>query len=335
MKAKITLLTFTAALIAIASSLNSCNESGNGGKVQSTGKPGEILVVATKPLWKSTAGDSVRTFFAGPAIGLPQPEPLYKVVQVEEDEFNRLLKSHRNIMIMAIDSSLKEPVIEIRRDIWAAPQRVIKISAASIEGLKSIFGQKKDEILNVYDNAEIDRLQKLYSKTININGSEAVKKKFGFSMDIPADYFLAINKDNFIWFRREANRLSQGIIIYAYPYTDTIAYKPAKIVSVRNQFTQLYVPGPSDGSFMVVSDEVIKPEARTITLKGQLATEIRGLWEVRKDFMGGPFLSYTLVDKQSNMVITLDGYVYAPNQNKTELLKEVQSVLLTFKLAQK
>lgn len=322
-------------ILAVALAISSCGDSEKVIKAESTGKPSEILVVAEKALWKSSAGDSVRAFFDGPAVGLPQPEPLYKLAQVEEDEFNRILQSHRNVFIMVIDSSFNEPLVEMRRDIWVAPQRVVKITAASIEDIKSSFAEKQIEILNLYDNAEIERLNKLYSKSINLKATEVIKKKFNLSVSVPADYFVAINKDNFLWLRREANRLSQGLLIYTYPYTDTVAFNPLKIQSVRNQFTQLYVPGPSDSSYMVIANEFVSPVARTLSLKNELAIELRGLWEVRKDFMGGPFISYTFVDKKNNMVVTLDGYVYAPNESKSDLLKQVQSILLSYEFIDK
>lgn len=321
---------FWAPAFLVLAVLSSCNQDEKPTKPSSTGKPSEILVVSEDNLWKSSAGDSVRSFFAGPVAGLPQPEPLYKLVQIKEDELGRMLKIHRNILIITIDSSMKTPLAEMRRDLWAVPQRVVKISASSIEGIKETFASKRDEILNLYDNAEMERLNKLYSQSRNQSAIDAVAKKFNLKLNIPADYYLAVEKDNFIWIRRETNKDGQGIIIYAYPYTDTIAFKSAKIQSVRNQFTQLFVPGPSDSSFMVVADEFVTPISRAISLKNQTATETRGLWEVRKDFMGGPFINYTFVDERNNMVIALDGYVYAPNESKLPLLKQVQSVLLSF-----
>lgn len=315
--------------------LNACKNDEKEMKVSSTGKPSEILVVAENNVWKSTAGDSVRAFFAGPAIGLPQPEPLFKLVQVKVDEFNRMLQSHRNVFILNIDSSFDEPLVELRRDIWAAPQRVVKITASSVEDMKRSFAEKQTEILNLYDNAEIERLNVLYSKSVNIKGTELIAKKFNLDLKVPADYFVAVNKENFLWLRREANRLSQGLLIYSYPYTDTMAFNPRKIQSVRNQFTQLYVPGPSDSSYMIIADEFVEPIARTLRVKEELTIEMRGLWEVRKDFMGGPFVSYTFVDRKNNMVITLDGYVYAPNESKRDLLKQVQAILLNYDFIEK
>lgn len=299
-------------------------------KPSSTGQSSEIVVVSENNLWKSSAGDTIRDFFDGPFPGMPQPEPLYKLIQVKVDGFGKLLQNHRNIFIIAIDSSLTAPKIEIRRNVWARPQRVVKISSPTIEGIKEQFIERREEILNLFDNAEIEKIQELYRKNFNIDAIKAIRNKFGLDLNVPKDYYLAVDTNNFIWLRRETNVMSQGILIYAYPYTDTLAFNANKIRSIRNQFTQLYVPGPSEGSFMIVAEDVMPPAARTITLKDMRSTEMRGLWEVRKDFMGGPFLNYTFVDVKNNMVIGLDGYVYAPNQSKRNYLKQVQAVLLSF-----
>jgi hypothetical protein len=315
--------------------LIACNQNDKPTFPSSTGTPSEIVVVSENNLWASSAGDTVRALFAGPVPGLPQPEPFYKLIQVKEEAFGNLLKLHRNIFIITIDSSRQEPLLEMRQDIWASPQRVVKISSASVEGIKETFEANKEKILNLYDNAEMDRLHKLYAKSKNIESISTIEEKFGFSLNIPADYYLAVEKDNFIWLRRETNVESQGIMIYTYPYTDTVAFKSAKIESVRDQFTQLYVPGPSDSSYMAIANEFVTPIHRSIGFKNQTATELRGLWEVRKDFMGGPFVSYTFVDERNNLVVTLDGYVYAPNSPKLALLKQVQSVLLSFKYIEK
>jgi hypothetical protein len=322
-------------LLASSTVFIACKNDGKQTKASSTGSPSEIIVVSEDNLWKSSVGDTIRSFFGDSRPGLPQPEPYYKLAQIKLSEFERLFQTHRNILAISIDSSLTEAKVEMAKDFWAAPQRVANIKAPTLTMLKEAFNKNKREILNMYENAEIERLQKLYSGTSNIKAIEALRDKFGITMNIPGDYYIAVNKENFMWLRREANTLSQGILVYTYPYTDTSAFKPARIKSVRNQYTQLYVPGPSDSSYMIVADQDIAPVTRTLSLKNNLAIEMRGLWEVEKDFMGGPFVSYTFVDKRNNLVITLDGYVYAPNANKAELMKQVQSILLSFEYFEK
>ncbi len=315
-------------------SFNSCT-SDQATKASATGSPNEIIVVAEDNLWKTSLGDSIMGYFGSTRTGLPQDEPLFKVVQIRLSEFNRLFETHRNVLAITIDSSLTESNTEMVQNVWSAPQRVVKIAAPGIEELKRAFNEKKRDIFNLYENAEIQRQQALYAKTLNIKAGETVIGKFNLKMAIPADYYVAVDKDNFLWLRKEANIISQGILIYAYPYTDTASFNPRKILSVRNQFTRLYVPGPTDSSFMIVADNYVTPVTRILTLKEELAVEIRGLWEVEKDFMGGPFINYTLVDQKNNMVIALDGYVYAPNKNKADLLRQVQAILLSFEFVEK
>ena len=160
---------------------SACNQEKKPTFASSTGTPSEIVVVSENNLWNSSAGDSVRAFFEGPVQGLPQPEPYYKLIQVKEDAFGSVLRLHRNVLIITIDSSMKEPLLELRHNIWASPQRVVKISAASIEGIKETFTANESKILNLYDNAEMERLQKLYAKSRDIEAISAIQKKFGFS----------------------------------------------------------------------------------------------------------------------------------------------------------
>lgn len=328
---------YSITFVLVLSILALCSSCGNERptKASSTGSPSEIIVVTSKAMWKSPIGDSIKAFFSTSRYGLPQPEPFFKVVQIELSDFNRLFETHRNILTIVVDSSFTKPLFETGKNVWAAPQRVVKITAPSLQSLIEEFSLRKREIYNIYENADIERIQASFEKSQNIKAIELIAEKFNLRVKVPGDYFVAVNKDNFLWLRREANTMAQGIIIYSYPYTDTIAYNISKIKSVRNQFTELFVPGPSDGSYMVIADAEMPPLTRALMLKKELATETRGLWEVEKDFMGGPFINYTFVDRKNNRVIALDGYVYAPNQNKSDLLKQVQAILLTFEFIEK
>jgi hypothetical protein len=59
--------------------------------------------------------------------------------------------------------------------------------------------------------------------------------------------------------------------------------------------------------------------------------ELRGLWKVEGDLMGGPFVCFAHIDEENNRIVVTDGYVYAPEKpEKRNLIWEVQSLLYSF-----
>ena len=131
---------------------------------------------------------------------------------------------------------------------------------------------------------------------------------------VPKGYVLAKQTDDFLWARYEYPTASQGFFVYSYPYEGPESLSLDALIKARNRFAAL-IPGPSDGSYMITSD-AFEPGYRLFRLEGRLWCELRGFWDVEGDFMGGPFVSYTTVDTETNRIFTLDGYVYAPDLNK-------------------
>jgi hypothetical protein len=137
-----------------------------------------------------------------------------------------------------------------------------------------------------------------------------------------------------MWIRKETPKISQGIMIYTYDFVDTIAFDVERIKSFRNSMTEEYIPGPSEGSFMKVSEEYMPVISNRIDFNGKFAVETRGLWKLENDFMGGPFVNYTLVDEKRNKVITLDGYVYAPNAPKRDLMIQMEALIFSLRFTE-
>ena len=53
---------------------------------------------------------------------------------------------------------------------------------------------------------------------------------------------------------------------------------------------------------MVTADSIFV-EARNIAVQGDYAYEVRGLWEMENDAMGGPFVSHVRVDRTNLSLI--------------------------------
>ena len=60
----------------------------------------------------------------------------------------------------------------------------------------------------------------------------------------------------------------------------------------------------------------VEPSFRWLQYKGRVFAESRGLWEVENDYMGGPFVCHTYLDKEQKNVIVMEGFVYAPKFDK-------------------
>jgi len=302
---------------------------------QSVGKTAEIVVVTNNQTkWDGEIGETVRTFFNQDFEVLPQTEPLFGLANLQIVNFNnsKMFKSHHNIFIINIDKKSKEATLEVKKDLWSRPQRIVKITAPTDSSFINFFNKKKEVIESIFMESERERLIRTFKAFKDHEIQNELRKNFDLTLEVPGGFFIAKKYSNFMWLRKEGQKNSLGILIYTYDFTDTLAFNPERIISYRNTLSKEYIPGPSEGSFMVVDEKFMPVISRRIDFNGMFAVETRGLWKVEGDFMGGPFVNYTFVDEKRNKVITLDGYVYAPNAKKRDLLIQLEAILYSVKL---
>lgn len=306
---------------------------------RSTGSVNELLIVSNnKKQWEGQLGDTLRAYFSRTQVGLTQPEPVFDLLHIDDDNLNDLFKKYHNILIVDIDPGTAQTVSETKKNLWAEPQRVIKVTAPDFDAFLEEFKAKKQTFENLFIQLERERTLTINQLATNIQLSNALERKFNIFLPIPGGFYLAKETPDFAWLRHKIAKANQdvelSILIYTMGYRDTIAFNPRHIIQWRNTMTLQHVPGPSPLSFMKVSEQFIPPVFNTITdFPGGYAVETRGIWEVENDFMGGSFLSYTFVDTTRNKVITLDGYVYHPNNDKKNYLRQLESIFFALKFS--
>ena len=52
-----------------------------------------------------------------------------------------------------------------------------------------------------------------------------------------------------------------------------------------------------------------------------------GAWKMLNDKMGGTFVNYAFLSKNNKEIINVDGYVYAPNFEKSKLIRELEAII--------
>lgn len=318
------------ALLLIIVSLFSCNDITTVSRQASTGGINEMLIVTNHvQQWKGEIGDSIRNNFTRDMQLLPIPEVQLKLVNIHESSIGKpIFKKHHNIFIVNIDPKIKNAYVESKKDLWAKPQVVIKINAPNIHEFLVSFEEIRENAFDLYIENERARISTSYSlKFKNTNIGIELKKNFHLNMNIPKGYSIAFMDTTKAWIRKETVANSMDILIYVQDYQSTDDFNPSIIKQRRNRFTSIHVPGSNVGTYQVISDEYLEPIFTEISFNDLFAVETRGLWRVENDFMGGPFISYTFVDKKRKKLITLDGFMYAPKQKKAILMRELEAML--------
>lgn len=302
----------------------------NSGLKNVTGRPGELFVVATDEIWDGTVDSVFRQYLGQPQAALPQAEPIFDVMQVPPSAFTGVFKSSRSLLLVYVGSDIDSSSVMFSRDKYAFPQALVSISARDKAELLKLFTSSSDKIIGFFMKAERERLQlnyaKLHEKEILVKANEL----FDVSINVAPGFKIAKTDSNFLWARYETPEISQGIIIYSYPYTSDSAFTASYITEHRNTILKKHIPGPTPGSYM--STETQFPLLlNSIKKDGNYAVEVRGLWQVENDFMGGPFVSLSILDVLKRRVVTVEGFVYAPANKKRNLLQQVEAMAYSLK----
>jgi hypothetical protein len=115
-------------------------------------------------------------------------------------------------------------------------------------------------------------------------------------------------------------------MVYSYPYDSDSTFTKNYQLEKRNLITKSYIPGPTPGSYMTTETE-LPQDFNVLTFNGNYASEMRGLWRLEGDFMGGPFISLSVLDASRRRIITIEGNVYAPKNDKRNYLRQLEAMI--------
>lgn len=294
-----------------------------------TGDAGDVLVVTNRGLWNGELGNVIRELLASDYPFLPQREATFNVYNTSPKDFSGSFLLHRNILIVNVSSEIDSCGITFGSNSWAKPQIVITVSAEDQNQADSIIKANSELIVNSIEQAERDRLISNATKYEDVSVRQTVTSNIGGSPYFPRGFTIKKSTPEFTWISQETTHVNQGILIFKYPYTDISQLDPANLKQKLYDLWQANVPGMRDNSYMTFN-KLIEPGFNTITYKGRRIVEVRGLWEVENDFMGGPFVCHVFPDKENENIIILNAFVYAPKYDKRKYLRQVESILYSF-----
>ena len=283
--------------------LASCTLGGgrNGKLPKSTGQPYEVVLEGDT--------DSIVTKILTEEVpALPQPEPLCRLIQVKKG------KTHGSYLLVrtriVVNIPAEEFSVGMSRNENASPQTIIRISARSPQQLKEKLNPEK--LRQLVDEAELEHLASIISTNPSKQNREMqqlVKKNFGISMNIPAEMQASKKAKNFSWISNNASSGMKNLIIMRVKSEERRAEKHQIDSMLRTN-----MPGETDSMYMVIP----------VLAK-------RGLWEMKGDAMGGPYVMQRIRRGKTGDEIIIIGFVYAPEMKKKILIKQLEAAISTIK----
>ena len=298
--------------------LTSCDITGkNRKKPASTGQPYEVVL-------EGDTDSIVTKMLTEDVTGLPQPEPLCRLIQVKKGKTrgNYLLVRTR----IVVNIGERDFSVTLHHDENAAPQNIIRITAQSAQQLRERLNSEK--LRQIVDEVELKHLADIISgnpSKQNREMQDEIKKMFGIDMKIPAAMNASKKAKDFIWISNNASSGMQNLLVMKVKSEERRAGK-GKVKSEERRMKnsnafhvndkalidsilRTNMPGETDSMYMVIPH-----------------LSERGLWEMKGDAMGGPYVMRRI---HNNLYII--AFVYAPEMKKKILIKQLEAAISTIK----
>lgn len=302
----------------------SCN---GGGFLSASSLSSEVLVIMDKDDWEGETGRALYDVLNSPAKGLPQFEPNFKVIQLTPENFTSTFKVARNIIIPEISNIYSVAKLSSELDKYASGQVIMTVRAPDTTAFINFLKENKEGIVNYILNKEMERTAQWLIKDSGTPQSH-IKQVFGFNIYYPKGLSNISEHPNFFWATNNAGRSRKDIVIYQFPYTSASVFEKDSLIAIRNRVLGEYVTGSFD-SHMTTATHAYDPDYRKMEHNGLFRAELRGLWEMTSDMMGGPFVSQAFVNQNTNMVVVVDVFVFAPEADKRNLMRSMEGALYT------
>ena len=313
-------------LIALVSCNN--NETKEAYKQKSVGNINSLQILITDELWGDSVGEEIRNYFAAPTEGLPQVEPLFSINQMDPSTFSGFIKSNRLFLHVTIGQEDKFTLVTNE---YARPQTGAIITAKTKQGLIKLIAENQEEIIKAFFKSEIKERQRRTS--ISPLVIDSLKERFGLNIKMPSAYRIAHKGADFYWIRKDLKKTgSTNILIYEVPLNSISSDSNAlrEILTIRDSIGGYHLPVEDNGRFG--TDYSYSPNFYITELDENFAYKTKGVWDVKGEFMAGPFLNYTVKDEKNNRYLIIEGFTFAPAERKRNLQFELESIIKSAKI---
>lgn len=334
------------------------SDSKNENIPNATGLTGDIFLIMDSAQWKGPLGDVMDSLFSQEMEGLPREEPIFKMRWIDPRKLNFVLKQRRNLIFaVTLDKRssgaatirklfTKESLEQIKanpdlysqnaQNVFAKGQEVVYLFSQTEAELLGHIRKNGKKIVEYFNQRERERLTQSLFKSGQLKGvSQILQKEFKSDLKIPFGYKLVQNNDEFFWVRQINAKDDKDVFIARKKYSSQEQFHRDSLIHWRDEICKKYLfadPERLDTYLLTETEVPYKPViTRETSFNKKFAMEMRGLWRSNNFAIGGPFLSYTLVDEASGWMYYLEGFTISPGKDQREIMRELETVLYTFR----
>lgn len=317
------------AFAALALLLSSCNNFSTGWMSASSAS-NEVLVIIDKDEWIEPHGRALFDVLNTSMPGMPQKEANFRILHIDPKNFTNTFKMARNIVMVDISSDYTNSRMMAENNKYASGQVVLTFKAPDKEALKNYLEENEQGIVDYLVKKELERIA-LWLKKESATPKTRIRNIFGIEIDYPKGLPNITEDQNFFWATNNSAESRQDIVIYSLPYTSEKMFLGDSLVAIRNRVLGKHIKGSFDSQ--MTTSTFYPPDYRRLEINGIFRAEIRGLWEMTTDMMGGPFVSQAFVNENTGRVIFVDVFVYAPEKKKRNLIRNLEATFYTISIA--
>ncbi len=331
-----------------------------------TGGEYEVAVVGYASSENKSIQHLLDTLLGEEVLGIPQREFLFHVNYVPLENFKSLFKrnpkiillvKHQNdpvyLMIKDLLNSRQQEKIKsgensffLLQNVWSYPQVVCVFYASNENELTNTILRNRDIFIEAFKENMKEQLRHILYKTPPSGRLlKHMKNTYNLAMDVPRYFKLIIEAHQgfsdtllekyqikeFLWFRAETKEANNNIMIYTIPYNKNILTNKDMLFEVKTRMDKI-VGSEKKDAFMSIDTTNFYYILKPVKLKYVNAVELRGLWQMENDFMGGPYINYFVPDYKNKRIIVAEGFIYAPGADKKPFIHRMEAIMETLRI---
>ena len=274
----------------------------------STGILSEVIFVVDDLLWENQVKDVAFKTFGIPIQGLTQDESSFRVIQVNHSEFKSILKTHKNIVIIA-----KNVPTSNQQNKWANGQLVVQLEFKDEDNKLT---KDLNKVKSIFEFREIRILRNSISKSSQKIHEKNIKEQFNIETLIPSEYTIVKDTVALFWATYNPEKQEEIKHLFVFSFEPKAINLQQEVLQKTDSIFSKYLLGAKQGQHVRMEQMFSPIYSENI---------YRGLWKLHGGFMGGPFLIKTyFINKK--VVVTV-GLIFAPNDRKRNYIRTLEAIL--------